>query len=541
MNLSDKSKTILAGAFISLSTLIAYWNVQHNTLIGYDDVKYLIDNEYVRSGLSFNSIKWALTATYDANWFPLTWLSHMLDMTLFGSNPLGHHLENLFLHITNALLLMCILTRLTGRIWRSAAVALLFALHPLHVESVAWIAERKDVLSTLFFLLTIRSYIKYTTDRSGYRYWTAIFLYLCGLAAKPMLVSLPLVLLLLDFWPLRRISPNIPDSNKEIFSIAMLLREKAPFALLSIASCIVTLIVQRNGGAMYEAADQPLIENSLHALFNYTTYLRKIFWPSDLGVIYPYVNELTFWLIAGSAIMITGLTILAGAVRQRMPYVTIGWFWFLVTMAPVAGFVRIGVHSIADRYTYIPSIGIFILVVWLLSDILSGKRYEKVIISLISAAVMIPLAAVTWKQTTYWKDSITLFEHNLDVTSNNWVAQGNLGAELLKYNRPQQALLHLQDAARINPESYTALFNLGVALNRFGDRTGAINAFSNAIKVSPTSATAYFEAGRICYETGDKVSAYEIHSALTQVDPDMADALGKFFILLDNTVSADRH
>jgi tetratricopeptide (TPR) repeat protein len=517
-------KTILAGLFITLTTLLAYWNIQYNNLISYDDVKYLLNNEQVRSGLSPESIRWALTATYDANWFPLTWLSHMLDMSLFGSNPLGHHLENLFLHIANALLLMGLLSRLTGQIWRSAAVALLFALHPLHVESVAWIAERKDVLSTLFFMLTIRYYINYAKRDSSVAYWLALLFYLCGLATKPMLVSLPFILLLLDFWPLRRTAADL----------RALLREKAPFALSAAISCIVTYTVQKNGGASLDAIDSSFIENCLHALCNYLTYLRKIFCPVDLGVIYPYVKELPFLMLAGAVVILAGLTVTAFLFRQRLPYITTGWFWFLITTAPVAGFVRIGAHSVADRYTYIPSIGIFIAAVWLLSELLSEKRYGKIIATLVALAVMTPLAAATWKQTTYWKESITLFEHTLAVTENNWVAHGNLGAELLAYNRLEEATWHIREAVRINPDSYSARYNLGLILNRLGDKPGALNAFQNVIRVRPAESGAYFEAGRICYELGDSASAYKIHAALMQINTDLAGALGRYFTLLDS-------
>lgn len=536
MIFSQKTKTILACAIISLSTLLAYWNVRHNTLIGYDDVKYLIENEYVRSGLSLNAVKWALTSTYDANWFPLTWLSHMLDMTLFGSNPLGHHLENLLLHIANALLLLCILTRLTGHIWRSTAVALLFALHPLHVESVAWIAERKDVLSTLFFLLAIRSYIEYVKRATSSPYRLALFFYTCGLATKPMLVSLPFVLLLLDFWPLKRISSTSQDDDKQnSFNILMLLREKAPFILLSCASCVVTLIVQKNGGGMNGVTEQAFFVNLLHALFNYATYLRKTFWPSDLGVIYPYINDIPVPVMAGSIALVLGLSLMAIVAGKRMPYLTTGWFWFLITMAPVSGVLKIGVHSITDRYTYIPLIGIFIMVVWFLSDLLSGKRAAGVILTLMLVAVLIPLTLLTRKQTTYWKDSITLFEHTLDVTENNWVAQNNLGAELLKYTRVPEAAWHIREAVRINPESESAVFNLGQVFKRQGDQRGAIEAYLKVININPARAEAYFEAGSTSLQIGEKTAAYEILEKLKGVDPEMADALKKYYILIENT------
>lgn len=541
MNVSDTRKEIISGIIISLSTLFAYWNIQYNNLIGYDDVKYLIENEYVRTGLSIDSARWAFTATYDANWFPLTWLSHMLDMSLFGSKPLGHHLESLFLHIANALLLLHILNRLTGHVWRSTSVALLFALHPLHVESVAWIAERKDVLSTLFFLLTVIFYIEYVKRETGYQYWIAILLYACGLMSKPMLVSLPFILILLDFWPLQRIYSEIPDSkNRKSGTFLTLLIEKVPFVLLSLVSCIVTLNVQKNGGGTTEIGDQSLIDNSLHAFLNLSTYLRKTFWPSDLGVIYPYVNDIPTWVTAGSATMVIGFSLVAVIARKRMPYVSIGWFWFLVTMGPVSGIIKVGVHSVTDRYTYIPLIGIFIIVVWFLSDILSGKRYATRILATILVAILIPLTVLTWKQTTYWKDSITLFKHTLGVTENNWVAHNNLGAELLKYFQIQEAEWHIREAIRINPASESALFNLGQVLNRQGDQGGAIRAFLQAIKLNPTHAEAYFEAGSCCFQIGEKVSAYEILNKLKGIDQNMADSLQKQFILIGDGTPANR-
>lgn len=537
MNLSDKRETILAGVIISLSTLIAYWNVQFNNLVCYDDIKYLIENEYVKNGLSLDSIAWALTATYDDNWFPLTWLSHMLDMTLFGSNPLGHHLENLFLHIVNAVLIMCILLRLTGHIWRSTAVALLFALHPLHVESVAWAAERKDVLSTLFFLLAIKAYITYTTRQTSAPYWTAIFLYLCGLASKPMLVSLPLVLLLMDFWPLRRHLPG--DINAGSQSVSSLLREKLPFMILSAASCLTTFLIHKNGEDAADMAAQSIAENVPHALFNYATYLRRFFWPDGLGVLYPYVPELPLGVTIGVTALILGLSLLAFSVRRKKPYVMTGWLWFLITMAPVAGFVRIGVHSIADRYTYIPSIGIFIVAVWFLSDILAAQHNGKIFAVLIAVAFMVPLTAVTWKQTTYWKDSITLFEHNLAVTRDNWIAEGNLGAELLRKNLTRQALGHLQEAVRINPDSYIALFNIGLILKKQGDLLGSISAFRKTIRLNPKFVGAYFEAGKACYEVGYMNTAYDILADLARVNRDMANDLRRCYAILSHMRHTD--
>jgi tetratricopeptide (TPR) repeat protein len=524
-----------AGFLIVVATLAAYWNIQYNCLIGYDDVKYLIENEQVRQGLSFAGIRWALTATYDANWFPITWFSHMLDMSLFGSNPLGHHLENLLLHIGNALLIFTLLKRLTGQIWRSALAAILFALHPLHVESVAWAAERKDVLSTLFFLLTIRAYCNYVShDRSLRHYGAALAFTTLGLATKPMLVSIPLVLLLLDFWPLGRIRQ---DSSGFVRTNRALLFEKIPFALLALGSCIITLIVQKAGGTVNSVAAPLFLERVLYPLANYATYLRKLVWPSDLAVIYPYSYTIAPWLLAWSALLMVTVT---GAVvvywRQR-PYATMGWCWFVITAIPVAGFVRIGGHSVADRYTYIPSIGLFIAIVWLLADLLKNYRHGNAVAVSISMVVLMSLAMVTRKQATYWKDSITLFNHALAVTTDNWIAHSNLGGELLKYNHNNEALPHLLEAVRINPDASTAQFNLGIVLNKFGERTAAIQAFRASIKANPDYAEAYFQAARTSYETGDKTGAYEMLTTLRRINQPMAEALEKYFVLFDSTTS----
>lgn len=538
--LMRNSRPVLsASVLIIVATFAAYWNIQYNGLIGYDDVKYLIENEQVRPGLSLAGIRWALTATYDANWFPVTWLSHMLDMSLFGSNPLGHHLENLLLHIGNALLIFILLTRLTGQTWRSALAALLFALHPLHVESVAWAAERKDVLSTLFFLLTIHAYCSYATrNRSLRHYGAAVVFTALGLATKPMLVSIPLVLLLLDFWPLDRIHQG---GSGFIRANRALLIEKLPFALLALGSCIITIIVQKTGGAVNSNAETTFSEQALYPLVNYATYLRKLVWPSDLAVIYPYVQPIASWLVAWSALLMATVTGAVVVRRKQMPYAAMGWCWFVVTAIPVAGFIRIGAHSIADRYTYIPSIGLFIAAVWLLGDLCKPGRYGAVIATTISILLLGSLIFLTRTQTTYWRDSITLFRHAVAVTRNNWVAHSNLGGELLKYNRNQEALLHLQEAVRINPGSHTAQYNLGVALNKFGKPKAAIQAFTASATANPAYGQAYFMAGRTSFEIGDRKSAYEILDALRRVDGPLAEALERYYALLTNAISKEAH
>lgn len=530
------SRSILPGIIIVLATLTAYWNIQHNSLIGYDDVKYLIENEPVRAGLSLAGIKWALTATYDANWFPVTWLSHMLDMSLFGSNPLGHHLENLLIHIGNALLIFTLLGRLTGSIWRSTLVALLFAVHPLHVESVAWAAERKDVLSTLFFLLTLHAYSSYTTvGRSRWHYYAALLFTVLGLATKPMLVSMPLVLLMLDYWPLGRIVSPMARSTRQ------LLLEKLPFALLALLSCIITYFVQQKGGTINSKTAPLLLEKFLYPLSNYATYLRKLLWPTDLAVMYPYVHPQPTWLLVWAVVLFALFSWAAYRGRQRAPYITMGWCWFVITTIPVAGFVHIGAHSVADRYTYIPSIGLCIAAAWLLGDLCQPRQYGTVIATTISMFLLGSLIYLTRIQTTYWRDSITLFNHAVTVTRDNWVAHSNLGGELLKYNRNQEALLHLQEAIRINPESHIAQYNLGVVLNKFGKPIAAIRAFSASAIANPAYGQAYFMAGRTSFEIGDRKSAYEILDALRPVDGALAEALERYYIILNNAISKEAH
>ena len=515
-----RNKTVLLGTLICCVTLLAYQGILHNRFIGYDDLEYLIVNNHVSAGITWDGFLWALTATYDGNWFPLTWLSHMADMSLFGANPVGHHLVGLSLHICNTLLLFRILIRATGSVRRSAVVAALFALHPLHVESVVWAAERKDLLSTLFFMLTISAYLGYVSRRSVHRYLGVMALYACGLASKPMLVSLPLILLLLDFWPLRRMG----SEQKPPLSLMV---EKLPLMILSAASCILTFIVQKNGGAVNDLTRSSVGENIIHALVNYVGYLSKTFLPTDLAIIYPYVPTLSAWHLTGAVTLLLVITTLAIRKRRTHPYGIVGWSWFLITMLPVIGLVRVGAHSIADRYTYIPLIGIFIALVWTIAGQLGQSKRGDAVALLLVVLIVTPLSLLTARQTGYWRDSFTLFEHTLKVTDDNWLAHNNLAAEFMDHQQYRQALYHVRESLRINPEYSDAYLNLGKIYMCLGNATLAVQAYRDALAHNRSNPEACYKMALFYFESGNIQSALELQRIVERIDRTRGDALKK--------------
>lgn len=518
----DKMRYVGAGVGICLLTFIAYWNVKYNQLISYDDTTYLIDNEMIRGGLSLTSIRWALTAIYDANWFPLTYLSHMLDVTLFGMDPRGHHLVSVLLHCANSLLLFLLATRFSGLLWRSVAVALLFAVHPIHVESVAWVAERKDVLSTFFFMLTLHAYVSYVQKKTIASYLLVVLLFIFGLMSKPMLVSLPCLLLLLDYWPLNRMQGSAGEDDRKHF--LMLVREKIPLASLSLVSSIVAFIAQRDGGAISDASNYSIFNTFIHVVHNYAMYLYKLFWPVGLATFYPYRPTVPVEEVLAALLILSSISFLAYYWRNKAPYFLVGWLWFLISLLPVVGIVAIGAHSIADRYTYIPSIGISLVVVWWVGSLLRDNHLKSAIAGFM-LFVVLPLTVLTSKQITYWKDSITIFEHTLRVTEDNWLAHSNLGADLLKYGRTQEALYHLQEAIRLNPESNVSYLNMGMLLNMLGDVPGAINALQTALKLKPNNDLACYMLAIIYFNSGDVPSAYMVLETLRQFNPESARKL----------------
>jgi Flp pilus assembly protein TadD len=459
--------------------LIAFASVGRLGFVDYDDNEYVAANPHIAAGLTWSGLRWAVTSGYFANWHPLTWVSHMLDVTLFGLNPGGHHAINLVFHIAATLLLFANLHRMTNAPRQSAVVAVLFAVHPVHVESVAWVSERKDVLSTLMLMLTLWMYVSYV-ERSGvWRYAAVVALMALGLMAKPMLVTLPLVMLLLDVWPLRR-----PLARA-------LVLEKLPLFALAAASSVITIIAQRASGALMQLVQVSLDLRAANALISYARYIGKTLWPVDLIVMYPLPSELPSpaW-IAGALVIMLGITSLSVLTGRRYPYLLVGWLWYVVTLLPVIGIVQVGAQSMADRYTYVPSIGLFIMIAWGVPDALRAWPQRRLALQLASAAVITVCTALTFRQVQFWRSSLTLWQHAVDATPDNYFAQGSLGYVLWKAGNTAEAMPHYERALRLNPNFAEGHNNIGVALAGLGRDAEALPHFAEAVRLKPTYAVA---------------------------------------------------
>jgi protein O-mannosyl-transferase len=510
-----------------------YFQTGNHQFINFDDTVYVTDNPHVQGGITGGNIAWAFTAVTASNWHPLTWLSHMADVQLFGMDPRGHHLTSVFIHTASALLLFLLLAQITGFVWRSLFVAALFALHPLHVESVAWVAERKDVLSCFFWLLTLLLYARYVRKPSLNRYLLALFSFAAGLMAKPMLVTLPVVLLLLDYWPFNRFrkEPAADDATAGP-SLANLFKEKLPFFLLSGLSSAITIYAQHHGGAMKNLDVVPLglrIENSVVA---YANYLGKTIWPHDLAILYPFPPSLPLWQAAGSFLLLALITVMTVWSRRRYPYLLVGWCWFLVTLVPVIGLVQVGGQSMADRYTYIPLIGLFIMAGWLIPELASGWRHRQEILVITAVVIISASAAATWRQLGYWKDSITLFRHTLEVTTGNYLILNNYGIALADRGDLDGAISAYREALRVWPNSSNAHINLGATLARQGKFDEAIGQYTEALRLQPDYALAYANLGKALAglgRTGEAIGQYE-HAL--KLDPSLADVDLNLAILL---------
>ena len=471
---NPRSSAWIALGLVALS-LFAYAQVWTCDFVNFDDPDYVYQNPYVTAGLTWQGLKWALTSQVQANWHPLTWLSHMADAQLYGANAGGHHMTSVFFHIMNSLLVFWLLYRMTEEPGKSAFVAAVFAVHPLHVESVAWISERKDVLSTFFWMLTIWAYLGYIRSPSLRRYLPVFVFFGLGLMAKPMVVTLPFVLLLLDFWPLRR--------RMDL----QLIYEKIPLFLLTLASSIVTFIVQQSGRSVMAVQLLPMRVRAANAVMSYASYVAKAFWPSNLAAFYPYAYSLP--KPVKLAVVLCALvcsTLLAAITAKRYPYIPVGWFWFLGTLVPVIGLVQVGSQSIADRYMYVPIIGLSVIVSWGAPDLLSRVPYQKPVLVMTSSVVILLLAIVANLQVRYWKNSVAMWSRALEVTSNNFMAHYGLGSELGSSGRHLEAADHLKEALRINPEYTPAYYNLGVEFANLSRLDEAAAQFSEAIRRDPS-------------------------------------------------------
>jgi protein O-mannosyl-transferase len=481
---SSLKTALLLALLLILATLILYGPSLHNGFVNYDDPDYVLRNSHVRQGLSWSNIGWSFTATIQANWHPLTWISHMADVQMFGLNPFGHHLVSVLLHAINVVLLFGLLSRATRQTLRSAVVAALFAVHPLNVESVAWVAERKTVLCALFFLLALGAYGWYVRRPGAGRYLGVALLFGLGLMAKPMVITLPFVLLLLDYWPLQRIggdgSRSGPDPASPV-GFRKLVVEKLPLLAMSAASALITVFAQHGAGALGVTAALPFGLRTRNAIFSYLEYIFRGFWPSHLAVFYPHPETSLGWSrVLAAALVLFAITGLVWRFRDKR-YLPVGWLWYLGTMLPVIGVVQVGRQAMADRYAYIPFIGLFVVVVWLAGDLFPLVRASRASAFAIALAVLSSYAAVSYIQIGYWRNSFALFSHALEVTTGNGIAEDNLGAALMDMGRPDQALAHFEAAVRLIPQSATPHYNLATVLHQNNQLDAAMREYQLAL------------------------------------------------------------
>jgi len=477
-------------------TIGIFMQVGGHEFINFDDPLYVTNNPQVKGGLTAKNIVWAFSTTHASNWHPLTWLSHMADVQLYGLNPRGHHLTNVTMHVLSTLLLFLFLAQVTTAPWQSLFVAALFALHPLHVESVAWVAERKDVLSCLFWMLTLLLYARYVKNPGRKRYLLVLLCFAAGLMSKPMLVTLPLVMILMDYWPLNRFqSGSLPQDAHGFLSsyspLPGLLKEKLPFFALSVLSALVTVYAQKAGGAMKSTDVIPLVIRAENALVAYARYIEKTLWPHDLALLYPFPSSMPLWQVLASCVLLVIVSLVVIRLRGRHPYLIVGWLWFLVTLVPVIGLVQVGGQSMADRYTYIPLIGLFIMAGWAVPDLLRDLRHHSAILAILSCAAILTLSVATWGQLGYWKDNISLYRHTLDVTTNNYLILNNYGIALADRGEVDAAIQAYNDALRIWPKSATVHVNLGAALANQGRFQEAIAHYNEALRLIPDYALAW--------------------------------------------------
>ena len=529
-------KKLLINLILILSILAVYWQVKDFDFAGYDDELYVTENSQVQTGITVEGIIWAFTTFHAGNWHPLTWLSHMLDCELYGLNPMGHHWTNLLFHLANTILLFFMFQKMTGSMWRSAFVAALFALHPLHVESVAWVAERKDVLSTFFWMLTIIVYYRYVKRPSLFAYLLIILFLSLGLMAKPMLVTLPFVLLLLDFWPLERLKyhSHHQSSNFQALNLSRLIWEKIPLFVPVVASSVLTFIAQQKVGAVYSFEALPVKIRIANACVSYAHYMVKAIWPQKLAIFYPHpFGMLSSWNIFGSVLLIAGLSFLAIRLiaglsfleiymLTQYKYVTVGWFWYLGTLVPVIGLLQVGAQGMADRYTYIPLIGLFIIVAWGMPDLLKKWHSNKIILAVFAIILISVFSTRSYFQTKHWENSAAIFENATKVTDYNWLAYNNLGLALMRDGKAEKAVFYYKKALEIKPDYLIALDNLGIALFQLGKYEKALFYYSEALKIDPDRAGIHNHIANVLTAQGKLEKAVNHYTKALLIDPGLA-------------------
>jgi len=540
-------RDLILCALLAAGVLLVFWPVRSFEFLNYDDPEYVTDNPAVQHGLTQAGVAWAWQTSHASNWHPLTWVSHMLDFQFFGANPAGHHFTNLIFHLANALLLFLVIKRMTGAIWRSFFVAAIFAFHPLHVESVAWVSERKDVLSAFFWLVTMWFYVRFAEEskvqssKSKVFYALALLAFALGLMSKPMGVTLPFVLLLLDFWPLNRVSSS--NENNESLklktkSFPKLILEKIPFFALSVAGCVITYQFQNKEGAVSSLQNLSMGDRAANALVSYPRYVQKTFWPDQLAVLYPHPGQWPVWIVIVSSAVLLAITIFVIRFARRAPYLPIGWFWFLGTLVPAIGLVQVGIQSMADRYTYLPMIGLLLMVAWGTADWLRRRQSTNLLLPGAVLAI-VGCIVVTTSQLQTWKNSVVLYERVLRVAAKNPIYQtaletrlpyadvrNNFGHALADARKFDEAIVQYEAGLRLNPQHIEIHDNFGNALAQTGKFDEAISHFMSALQINPRDATVHTDFGIALAMSGKMDQAVVQFKEAIRLNPNLASAHG---------------
>ncbi|MCX5850233.1 MAG: tetratricopeptide repeat protein [Deltaproteobacteria bacterium] len=513
INISPDRQKLIVYVVLTVVTLTVFWQVNQYDFI-FDDVVYVTENSHIQTGITLDGFRWAFSTKDTGLWNPLVWLSLMFDYQLFGLNAGGYHLTNIILHIMSTLLLFCLFNRMTGMVWRSAFVAGLFALHPLHVESVAWIAERKDVLSVFFWMLTLCLYVYYTEKPDFRKYLLVLFSFVLALMSKPMVVTLPVIMILLDYWPLKRF-----ESRKGNLFLWQL-REKIPFFILSAILVIITLHTPNEKETFIKSYS--LSSRLANAPVSFVTYLEKTFWPHDMAVFYPFSDQLPLCQVLGASLLILVISVVVIIMRKRLQYLFVGWLWYAITIAPVIGIIQVSVYpyAMADRYHYLPSVGISVMLAWGTPSLIKNEKTRKNILFPTAILFLIIMTFITWKQCGYWKNSATLFNYALQVTEDNYVAHNNFGLAMFEKGKIEEATYHYNKAIRIAPDYIYAYNNRGITYGELGQYQLAIDDFNNAIHITPAFVDAYYNRGVVYTKLGQYQHAIEDYSKAIQIKPD---------------------
>ncbi len=537
---------IIVILFLIITTLTVYWGVRNHDFLNYDDGVYITRNNHVKAGWTVEGVTWAFTTKFHRHWHPLAWLSHMTDCQLFGLNPGWHHMSSLFLHLANTVLLFFVLNLITGALLRSAFVAALFALHPLHVEPVVWVASRKDVLSTFFWMLAMLVYVRYSKYPGFVRYILVLIAFILGLMSKSMVVTLPFVLLLMDYWPLK--NPLFGQSKGErntlnhkplqsIFQRLLELRviwDKAALLIIVGASSVVALLAMqmKTVSNLDTLALLPTRHYISNTFVSYISYIGKMFWPVNLAIPYPRHHVISVWQAGGCGLLLICISFLVFWKRRHYPYLLVGWLWYLITLVPVIGIVRSGPGIMADRYTYIPLIGLFIIIAWGVPDLLKAWRYRRIMLATLTGILLLGFMTSSWFQVRYWKNSITLFKHTIDVTANNHEAHKNLGAALTVQGKLEEAIVHYSKALSIKPNYAEAYNKLGLALAAQGKLNEAVANYSKALSIKPDYAKAHNNLGLALAKQGKMEEASSHFSKALSIEPNYAEAHNNIGLVL---------